>query len=225
MKTIAIDGFSSTGKSTVAKQLAKQLGYVYIDSGAMYRAVTLFALHNYFFDDNKLNEQALVSELDAIDIDFSFDLNDQKSHIYLNGKNVEHLIRGMEVSNRVSHVAAIPKVREKLVALQRKMSKTQNVIMDGRDIGSVVFPDADLKFFMTATPEERARRRFKELKAKGDDISFEEVLENLKMRDDIDSSRSHSPLIQTKDAIVIDNTSLSQEEQLQLIRAYIDNHK
>ncbi len=224
MKTIAIDGFSSTGKSTVAKQLAKQLGYVYIDSGAMYRAVTLFALQHGLFVDNQIDKAGLVSELDQIDIDFNFDLNDQKSHIYLNSQNVEHLIRGMEVSSRVSHVAAIPEVREKLVALQRKMSKTQNVIMDGRDIGSVVFPNADFKFFMTATPEERARRRFKELKAKGDDISFEEVLENLKMRDDIDSSRSHSPLIQTEDAIVIDNTTLSQQEQLQLMRSYIDNY-
>jgi len=223
LKTIAIDGYSSTGKSTVAKQLAKLLGYVYIDSGAMYRAMTLYALQNDCFAGNELDEEKLIKALKDIHINFQFDQEAQKSRIYLNGKDVEHLIRGMEVSSRVSLVAAVPEVREKLVAIQRDISKAQNVIMDGRDIGSVVFPNADVKFFMTATPEERARRRHEELKAKGDETSFEEVLENLKTRDHIDSTRAHSPLIQTEDAIVVDNTNLNQEQQLALMKGYILN--
>ena len=221
MKTIAIDGYSSTGKSTVAKQLAKELGYTYIDSGAMYRAITLYALQHACFENKTLDTQKLIEGLPHITINFHFNQKDHKSHIYLNAKDVENQIRGMEVSSRVSHVAAVPEVREKLVALQREMSKTENVIMDGRDIGSVVFPDADVKFFMTATPEERARRRFEELKAKGDTTSFDEVLENLKTRDHIDSTRAHSPLVQTKDAIVIDNTSLTQQQQLEVMKAHI----
>ncbi len=223
MNTIAIDGYSSTGKSTVAKQLAKLLGYVYIDSGAMYRAVTLYALQNDCFKNNHLDNEKLLQALENIKINFHFDNNEQKSRIYLNDKDVEHLIRGMEVSGKVSLVAAVPEVREKLVAIQREISKSQNVIMDGRDIGSVVFPDADVKFFMTATPQERARRRYEELKAKGDDTSFEEVLENLKTRDHIDSTRAHSPLVQTADAIVVDNTNLTHEEQLELMKTHILN--
>ena len=223
MKTIAIDGFSSTGKSTVAKQLAKLLGYVYIDSGAMYRAVTLYAIQNGCFEGNELHKEKLIEALEGMDINFHFDNKEQKSRIYLNNSDVEHLIRGMEVSSRVSLVAAIPEVREKLVAIQRDISTSQNVIMDGRDIGSVVFPNADVKFFMTATPEERARRRYEELKAKGDQTSLEEVLENLKTRDHIDSTRAHSPLIQTEDAIVVDNTNLSQEDQLELMKNHILN--
>lgn len=221
MKTIAIDGYSSTGKSTVAKQLAKLLGYVYIDSGAMYRAVTLYAIQNGCFEDDQLDKEKLIQGLETMNINFQFDNNAQKSRIYLNGEDVEHLIRGMEVSGKVSLVAAVPEVREKLVAIQREISTSQNVIMDGRDIGSVVFPNADVKFFMTATPEERARRRYEELKAKGDDTSFNDVLENLKTRDHIDSTRAHSPLIQTEDAIVVDNTNLSHEEQLELMKNYI----
>jgi cytidylate kinase len=221
LKTIAIDGYSSTGKSTVAKQLAKALGFTYIDSGAMYRAITLYALQNSCFAEDKLDEEKLIKHLDDVHINFHFDQNEQKSRIYLNNTDVEQRIRGMEVSSRVSLVAAIPEVREKLVALQREMSKKQDVIMDGRDIGSVVFPEADVKFFMTATPEERARRRYEELKAKGDDTSLEDVLENLKTRDHIDSTRAHSPLIQTEDAIVVDNTNLTQEQQLELMKSYI----
>jgi cytidylate kinase len=221
LKTIAIDGYSSTGKSTVAKQLAKALGFTYIDSGAMYRAITLYALQNSCFAEDKLDEEKLINHLDDVHINFHFDQNEQKSRIYLNNTDVEQRIRGMEVSSRVSLVAAIPEVREKLVALQREMSKKQDVIMDGRDIGSVVFPEADVKFFMTATPEERARRRYEELKAKGDDTSLEDVLENLKTRDHIDSTRAHSPLIQTEDAIVVDNTNLTQEQQLELMKSYI----
>lgn len=205
----------------MAKQLAKLLGYVYIDSGAMYRAVTLYAIQNGCFEDDQLDKEKLIQGLETMNINFQFDNNAQKSRIYLNGEDVEHLIRGMEVSGKVSLVAAVPEVREKLVAIQREISTSQNVIMDGRDIGSVVFPNADVKFFMTATPEERARRRYEELKAKGDDTSFNDVLENLKTRDHIDSTRAHSPLIQTEDAIVVDNTNLSHEEQLELMKNYI----
>ncbi len=212
---VAIDGHSSTGKSTVAKRLAKHLKFIYVDSGAMYRAVTLFALKKGCFDDNGLNEVSLINQLDDISIDFKFDNDTQKSQIMLNGENVEDSIRGMEVSQRVSAVAAIPEVREKLVALQREMGKKHSIIMDGRDIGSVVFPDADIKFFMTASAEERARRRYEELKAKGDATSYEEILENVKARDHMDSTRTHSPLVKTDDAILIDNTNLSQDEQFE----------
>jgi cytidylate kinase len=212
---VAIDGHSSTGKSTVAKRLAKQLKFIYVDSGAMYRAVTLFALKKSCFNDNGLNEVSLINQLDHISIDFKFDNDTQKSQIMLNGENVEDSIRGMEVSQRVSAVAAIPEVREKLVSLQREMGKKHSIIMDGRDIGSVVFPDADIKFFMTASAEERARRRYEELKAKGDVTSFEEILENVKARDHMDSTRAHSPLVKTDDAILIDNTDLSQDEQFE----------
>jgi cytidylate kinase len=220
-QTIAIDGYSSTGKSTVAKRLAKHLQYVYVDSGAMYRAVSLYALNEECFDDDKLNVEKLVEKLDEIKIDFQFDNNTQKSEIFLNGKNVEDLIRGMEVSQRVSQVATIPEVRKKLVDLQRKMAEHNSIIMDGRDIGSVVFPEADVKFFMTASADERAKRRFNELKSKGDDTSYEDILENVKSRDHIDTTRKHSPLIKTEDAIVIDNSKLNQDEQFELMLEYI----
>lgn len=220
-KVIAIDGYSSTGKSTVAKRLAKHLQYIYVDSGAMYRAVSLFALKNGCFDHNELNNSKLIEKLDQIDIDFKFDNHTQKSEIFLNGKNVEDSIRGMEVSQKVSVVAAIPEVREKLVALQRKMSEKHSIIMDGRDIGSVVFPHADVKFFMTASADERAKRRYEELKNKAEDINYEDVLENVKSRDHIDTTRKHSPLVQTDDAIVIDNTNLTQDEQFEEMLDYI----
>lgn len=219
---VAIDGHSSTGKSTVAKQLAKHFNFIYVDSGAMYRAVTLFALQRGCFDDKNFDKDMLISKLDVISIDFKFNNNTQKSEIILNGNNVESSIRGMEVSKRVSSVAAIPQVREKLVALQREMGKKQSIIMDGRDIGSVVFPDADIKFFMTATASERAKRRFEELKGKGDETSYEEILENVKTRDHIDSTRAHSPLIQTDDAILIDNTNLTQEDQFKKMMTVIE---
>lgn len=220
-KVIAIDGYSSTGKSTVAKRLAKHLQFIYVDSGAMYRAVSLFALKNGCFDHNELNNSKLIEKLDQIDIDFKFDNHTQKSEIFLNGKNVEDSIRGMEVSQKVSVVAAIPEVREKLVALQRKMSEKHSIIMDGRDIGSVVFPHADVKFFMTASADERAKRRYEELKNKAEDINYEDVLENVKSRDHIDTTRKHSPLVQTDDAIVIDNTNLTQDEQFEKMLDYI----
>jgi cytidylate kinase len=212
---VAIDGHSSTGKSTVAKRLAKHLKFIYVDSGAMYRAVTLFALQKACFENNGLNKELLINKLDDISIDFKFDNETQKSQIILNAKNVEDSIRGMQVSERVSIVAAIPEVREKLVALQREMGEKHSIIMDGRDIGSVVFPNADVKFFMTASAEERARRRYEELKAKGDKTSYEEILENVKARDHMDSTRVHSPLVKTDDAILIDNTNLSQDEQFE----------
>jgi len=212
---IAIDGYSSTGKSTVAKRLAKHFEIVYVDSGAMYRATTLFALENQCFVDDKLDATKLIKQLNKIDIDFKFDNKTQKSEILLNQINVEKSIRGMQVSNHVSYVAEIPEVRQKLVELQRELAQQQSLVMDGRDIGSVVFPDADIKFFMTASTEIRAQRRFDELKAKGDETAFKDVLENIKKRDHIDTTRTHSPLVQAKDAIVIDNTNLSQDEQFE----------
>ena len=219
---IAIDGHSSTGKSTVAKRLAEHLQFVYVDSGAMYRAVTLFAIQTNCFDDNQLNVSALLKNLDNIDIDFQFNNDTQKSRILLNGKNVEDSIRGMSVSERVSQVATIPEVRKKLVIIQRKMAQKHNIVMDGRDIGTVVFPKANVKFFMTASAEERAKRRFEELKQKGDEMSYNQVFENIKTRDSIDTSREHSPLQQAKDAILIDNTDLSQDQQFQLMLEYIN---
>jgi len=218
---IAIDGYSSTGKSTVAKRLAKKLQYVFIDSGAMYRAVTLFALQNSCFDNKTLHEQKLLKILNQIHIDFHFDNETQKSHILLNSKNVEDSIRGMQISERVSAVAKIPEVRKKLVALQRQMSEKHNIIMDGRDIGTVVFPKADIKFFMTATAEERANRRYKELVKKDEKISYDDVFDNIKQRDNIDTTRKHSPLLQAEDAILIDNTTISQDEQFALMMRYI----
>lgn len=223
MKThiIAIDGYSSTGKSTVAKRLAKKLHFVFIDSGAMYRAATLFAIKNSCFENKKLKTPKLLKILNQINIDFYFDQDTQKSHILLNSKNVEDSIRGMQVSERVSTVAKIPEIRHKLVTLQRQMSKKHNIIMDGRDIGTVVFPNADVKFFMTASAKERANRRYKELKEKGEKISYDEVFKNIKQRDLIDTTREHSPLQQANDAILIDNTTLSPNEQFDLMLKYI----
>lgn len=218
---IAIDGYSSTGKSTVAKRIAKKLQFIYIDSGAMYRAVTLFALNNKCFENKKLNIQKLVGILNQIHIDFYFDQDTEQSHIILNSINVENSIRGMQVSERVSEVATVPEVREKLVKIQREMSKKHSIIMDGRDIGTVVFPHADIKFFMTASAEERAKRRYKELKDKGEIISYNQVFENIKQRDNIDSTRTHSPLQQANDAILIDNSLLSTDEQFDLMMSYI----
>lgn len=223
-KIIAIDGYSSTGKSTVAKRLAKHLHYIYIDTGAMYRAVSLFAIKQDCFDGKQLKSSKLIDSLDDIRIDFKFDNESQKSYILLNGKNVEDSIRGMDVSERVSLVAAIPEVREKLVALQRQMGEKHSIIMDGRDIGSVVFPNADVKFFMTASAEERAKRRYEELKAKGQNTTLDDVLENIKTRDHIDTTRKHSPLVQTDEAIVIDNTNLSQDKQFEVMLKAIIKH-
>lgn len=215
--TIAIDGFSSTGKSTLAKQLAKALGYVYVDTGAMYRAVTLFAMDNGFISGDAEDIDGLVKELSRIQLRFVFNEALGFSEMYLNDKNVEADIRKMEVSRNVSRIAEIEQVRIKLVALQKEMGKQKGIVMDGRDIGSVVFPDAELKIFMTASPEKRAYRRYKELLDKGDKVSYDEVLENVEKRDYIDSHREFSPLIKSKDAIEFDNSDMGLKEQFERI--------
>ena len=215
--TIAIDGFSSTGKSTVAKQIAKELGYVYVDSGAMYRAITLYALRNLFITETSFDKQALINKLSEITLKFKFDENLGFAAIYLNDENVEDEIRQMKVSNFVSKVAAVPEVRAKLVQQQQLLGKEKAVVMDGRDIGTVVFKDAELKIFMTASAEERAKRRFKEMEEKGDNVSYDEVLKNVQERDHLDTTREDSPLIKADDAIEIDNSSLTLDEQFQTL--------
>lgn len=215
--TIAIDGYSSCGKSTTAKALARKLGYSYIDTGAMYRAVTLY------FSENNIDADDIVAVKNALDkIEITFRVNESKdseniSDVYLNGRNVEQEIRQMDVSNNVSKVSAIKEVRVKMVKLQQEMGKHKGVVLDGRDIGTVVFPDAELKIFMTANPFVRAKRRYDELKAKGTEVSMAEVQDNIEKRDYIDTHREESPLTQAKDAIVLDNTHLSREEQLEFV--------
>ena len=218
--TIAIDGFSSTGKSTVAKRLAKALGYVYVDTGAMYRAVTLFALRNGYIGDEEDNLDALVDNLSEIELKFHPNTETGQSDIYLNGENVEREIRTLEVSKYVSQVATLEAVRAKLVEMQQKMGAEKGVVMDGRDIGTVVFPDAELKIFMTASPETRAKRRFDELRQRGEEVTFEEVLKNVRHRDHIDSTREVSPLKKAADAIEFDNSDLGLDEQFEEIRGY-----
>lgn len=215
--TIAIDGFSSTGKSTVAKQVANQLGYVYVDSGAMYRAVTLYAMNKDLIHANDFNIEALVYQLDKINIRFKFNEDLGFAEVYLNGENVEKLIRTLEVSGFVSKVAAVPEVRKKLVSIQQQLGKDKGVVMDGRDIGTVVFPDAELKLFMTASAETRAERRYNELIERGDTITYENVLKNVQERDFLDSTRKDSPLVKANDAIEIDNSELSLQEQFEKI--------
>ena len=214
---IAIDGFSSTGKSTVAKQIAKHLGYIYIDSGAMYRAVTFFAMTQGFIDNEKFNIEGLISKLKSIDIGFKFNEDLGFAEVYLNGENIEKQIRTLEVSNFVSIVSAIPEVRQQLVLQQQKMGIKKGVVMDGRDIGTVVFPDAELKLFMTASADTRALRRFQELKSKGENVLYEDVLKNVQERDYLDSTREDSPLFKADDAIEIDNSNMSMEEQFETI--------
>jgi cytidylate kinase len=215
--TIAIDGFSSTGKSTVAKQLAKHLGYIYVDTGAMYRAVTLYTMQNGWIDKDQFDVVALVSNLDKIVISFTFNPELGFAEVYLNGVNIEHEIRTLEVSSFVSKVAAIPEVRYQLVKQQQKMGKDKGVVMDGRDIGTVVFPYAELKLFMTASADKRAIRRFDELIGRGDDVKYEDVLRNVKERDYIDSHREDSPLVHAEDAIAIDNSDLTLEQQFDTV--------
>ena len=215
--TIALDGHSSTGKSTVAKQLAKKLGYIYVDSGAMYRAVTLFAMRKLFVSDSNFDKEALLRHLPFINIKFVFDEEQGFGEVYLNDENVEKEIRLLEVSQQVSKVAAIPEVRKKLVKLQQEMGRDRGVVMDGRDIGTVVFPDADLKLFMTASTEKRAQRRYDELRGRGDEVSFEEVLKNVKERDYLDTTREDSPLLKADDAIEIDNSLMNLEEQFKKV--------
>jgi len=224
---IAIDGFSSTGKSTVAKQIAKHLSYVYIDSGAMYRAVTYFAMTQGFIDKEKFNVEGLISKLKDIDISFKFNKNLGFAEVYLNGENIEKQIRTLEVSNFVSLVSAIPEVRQQLVLQQQKMGIEKGIVMDGRDIGTVVFPNAELKLFMTASANTRALRRFKELQSKGDNVLYEDVLKNVQERDYIDSTRDDSPLYKADDAIEIDNSIMSLDEQftsiLKLVNLVLEN--
>ncbi len=214
---IAIDGHSSCGKSTVAKDLAKELGFVYIDTGAMYRAVTLFAMQNGVINDGDINQDVLRSKLGEIKITFTYQPEEKKNETFLNGVNVEDQIRGLDVSNNVSAISAIGFVRRRLVELQQDMGKTGGIVMDGRDIGTVVFPDADLKLFMTASAEIRAQRRYDELTGKGESVDFDAILENVKQRDHIDSTRAESPLRQAEDALVLDNSHLNKEQQLKWI--------
>ena len=215
--TIAIDGYSSCGKSTLAKALAQKLGYVFIDSGAMYRGVTLFAIEQGIIQQGELNEKKLLSKLNEISLGFKFNPVSQHSDLYLNNVNVEYLIRQPEVASYVSKIAAISQVRAKLVHEQQVMGKSGGIVMDGRDIGTVVFPNAEVKFFVTALPEIRVERRFKELREKGNNtISLEEVKSNLILRDELDSTRTESPLIKAEDAFLIDTSTLSREEQLHL---------
>ncbi len=214
---IAIDGFSSTGKSTIAKQLAAKLNYVYVDTGAMYRAVTYFALQNQLIGEGFFKSEELVDRLKEINITFKFNKKLGFAEVYLNGKNIEDAIRTLEVSKYVSPVAAISEVRSKLVEQQQLMGKGKGIVMDGRDIGTVVFPDAELKIFMTASAETRATRRYKELLERGHNLSYEDVLENVTTRDRIDSTREDSPLVIAKDAIEIDNSNLGIDEQLTTI--------
>lgn len=211
--TIAIDGYSSTGKSTIAKQLAKALGYVYVDTGAMYRAVTLFGIRNGFIGIDKNDVEGLVSTLPLIELKFVYNDALGFAEMYLNGENVEKEIRTMEVSKQVSKVATIKEVREKLVAIQKKMGLKKGIVMDGRDIGTVVFPDAELKIFMTASPGKRATRRYKELLDRGQDVKYEDVLKNVQNRDYIDTHREISPLEKADDAIEFDNSDMGLEEQ------------
>lgn len=210
---IAIDGHSSSGKSTMAKDLAKEIGYIYIDTGAMYRAVTLYCIQHGFFDGDTIKEGELKACIQDIDITFRLNPDTGRPDTYLNGVNVEKEIRGMEVADKVSPVATLGFVRHALVAKQQEMGKAKGIVMDGRDIGTVVFPDAELKLFVTASAEVRARRRVDELKAKGIIVSYEEVLENVKKRDHIDSTREIGPLRQADDALVLDNSHMTLEEQ------------
>ncbi|MCZ4318961.1 (d)CMP kinase [Aequorivita viscosa] len=215
--TIAIDGYSSTGKSTVAKQLADYLGYVYVDSGAMYRAVTLYAMQQGIISDNHFDVEKLKESLPSIRLRFLKEAAWNKAHIFLNGKDVEDKIRNLDVSEFVSPIATIHEVRVKLVAQQQKMGLEKGVVMDGRDIGTVVFPNAELKIFMNASAKERAQRRYKELVARGDDIQFNDVLKNIEERDHIDTTRDDSPLRKASDAIEIDNSDMNLEDQFHTV--------
>lgn len=214
---VAIDGHSSCGKSTVAKDLAKVLSIAYIDTGAMYRAVTLYALQNNLIDNDIVDEKGIVESLSNISVSFTFNSETKSNETFLNGKNVEKDIRTLEVSNKVSYVSTIGSVRKQLVEWQRDMGSKQSVVMDGRDIGTVVFPNADIKIFMTASDEVRAKRRYDELTSKGENVTMDEVLNNIKERDYIDSTRAESPLRKAEDAILLDNSKMSIEDQFDWI--------
>ncbi|MFY7972421.1 MAG: (d)CMP kinase [Flavobacteriales bacterium] len=219
---IAIDGYSSCGKSTIARAVAKELNYVYIDSGAMYRAVTLYALQQGLIkNDGTLDEPALERAIELVLISFRYNTDLGQNETYLNGQNVEKEIRSLQVSNYVSRISNVKAVRTKLVKLQRRIAETHGVVMDGRDIGTVVLPDAELKFFMTADNKVRAQRRFEELKSMGVETTLDEVLKNVNSRDEYDSNRAHDPLRQAEAAIVIDNTHLTIEEQFQFVMGHV----
>lgn len=214
--TIAIDGYSSTGKSTLAKQLADFLGYVYVDSGAMYRAVTLYAMEQGIISETHFDKVKLIESLPSIKLQFKKEEDFGKAHIFLNGRDVENEIRNLAVSELVSPIATIPEVRAKLVAQQHEMGRKKTVVMDGRDIGTVVFPNAELKIFMNASAYERSHRRYKELLERGEDVKFEDVLRNLEERDRIDTTREDSPLRKASDAIEINNSEMNVEDQFQM---------
>jgi cytidylate kinase len=222
--TIAIDGFSSCGKSTMAKDLAREVGYIYVDTGAMYRSVTLYALRNGFFaDDNSIDTEGLEKEMDNIKISFQLNPETGKPDTYLNGECVEKEIRSMEVSTRVSPIATLPFVRTALVAQQQRMGQDKGIVMDGRDIGTTVFPDAELKIYVTASAEVRAQRRYDELVAKGMPADFEDILKNVKERDYIDSHREVSPLRKADDALELDNSNMTIAEQKQWLMEQFNN--
>jgi len=215
--TIAIDGFSSTGKSTLAKQLAAALGYVYVDTGAMYRAVAYFAMQHHLVSETHLDKAGLIAELPNINLRFQFNPTLGFAEMYLNNENIETQIRTIEVSRMVSKVAEVSELRAKLVEQQQAMGKDKGIVMDGRDIGTVVFPEAELKLFMNASSKTRAQRRFDELSEKGQYVTFEEVLQNVEERDYIDTHRDDSPLVKASDAIEIDNSAMSKNEQFELV--------
>jgi len=219
--TIAIDGFSSCGKSTLAKQLAHHLHYTYIDSGAMYRAVTLYALENGLIHGEVLDRANMLRVLPNIHIGFKHEDATQRSETWLDGHNVEHRIRGMEVSRHVTLVSPVPEVRAKLVQLQKAMGRERGVVMDGRDIGTVVFPDAEVKFYMTARPDIRAMRRYNELKGRGVVVDYASVLENIERRDDDDLKRAADPLLKAPDAFEIDNSDLTSSEQFDIALGHV----
>ncbi|RBW60310.1 (d)CMP kinase [Tenacibaculum sp. E3R01] len=220
--TIAIDGFSSTGKSTIAKQLAKQLGYIYVDTGAMYRAVTLYAMQQNYISETHFNTDDLISDLSNISLSFSFNEEMGFAEMFLNKKNVEKEIRTLEVSKLVSKISTISEVRKKLVSEQQEMGKNKGIVMDGRDIGTVVFPNAELKLFMTASADKRAKRRYKELIDRGDKVNYEEILQNVEERDRIDSTREDSPLILADDAIEFDNSNMGLKDQFNRIMSLVN---
>ncbi len=215
--TIAIDGFSSTGKSTVAKQLAKALGYVYVDSGAMYRAVTFYAMQNGLIKKDYFDREALISQLSSLHITFKFNVKKGFAEVYLNNQNIEQDIRTLEVSKFVSLIAEVSEVRQQLVLQQQDFGKNKGVVMDGRDIGTVVFPEAELKLFMTASAEKRAKRRYDELLQNGSKVSYDAVLKNVKSRDFIDSNRKDSPLTIAEGAVIVDNSNMTLEEQFNFV--------
>ena len=221
--TIAIDGFSSTGKSTLAKQLAHHLQYVYVDSGAMYRAVALYALQNNLINGSDLKTAQLIHKLPLVMVTFDYNKVLESSEVYLNGTNVHEAVRSMEVSNAVSIVATVPEVRHQLVTLQQQMGSQKGIVMDGRDIGTVVFPDAELKLFITASADTRANRRYEELAVNNSNLSLQAVLDNINLRDHLDSTREDSPLFKANDAVEIDNSNLSKQQQFEQVMKLVNS--